>query len=189
MFQVEADFSVIVEQQKALEVAMLTNPDTEKVVRKLIRQVILDARKQVVAVLRGKMDTDPRGASEAVRATVYKKILGGNLNIYNSTKAHGKTGYHPAKKLKPGQWGGNRRARNDRTQQIMDYGPLDRGFILRFFNNGTKSRSTIYGNRGQITPSHAFGSAAQGAIEQASATLVTLINDELAKILNKKNTK
>lgn len=188
MFQAEFNDSFIIEQQKVLERAMIKNPDTEKAVRKLIRQAILEARVQVVDDIGGKLASDPRAARESIRTSVYKKILGANINIYNSRKSHGKTNYEPVKKLKPGQWGGNRRQRNDSTRRIMSYGPLDRGFILRFVSNGTASRSTRYGNRGQIPANHMFLDAGEKAMEQASGKLATLINDELDNILNKKKT-
>lgn len=186
MFQAELNDSFIIEQQEALERAMMKNPDTEKAVRKLIRQAILEARAQVVSDIGGRLASDPRVARESIRTSVYKKVLGANINIYNSRKSHGKTNYEPAKKLQPGQWGGNRRQRSDRTRQIMSYGPLDRGFILRFVNNGTSMRSTRYGNRGQIPGNRVFHDAGTKAIEQASGKLADLINNELESILNKK---
>ena len=72
-----------------------------------------------------------------------------------------------------------------RTEQIMNYGPLDRGFILRFLNQGTKTRSTIYGNRSSISAGNFFMPAANTAMAQAISNLSTIIEDELQNILSK----
>ena len=141
MFQFEANEAIIVEQNKVLEQALSTNPKTQNVLRKLIRKVIMQERASVVASIKFE-NGDPRGSARAVRTAVYKKILGANINIYNSRKAHGSTSYEPPRN--PSHRGGNRRTRSGRTQQIMSYGPLDRGFILRFQNDGTGDRSVNF---------------------------------------------
>lgn len=200
MFGVEINDTVVLEQQKVLEQALSTNPKTQKALQKLIRGVIKDARAQVVGSIRFK-NGDPRGAAQSVRTAVYKKILGANINIYSARKAHGSTNYEPPRH--PSHRGGNRRTRSGRTQQIMSYGPLDRGFILRFLNDGTDKRSVEFstndkrkvdkwnkhpntGSRGAIAPRNFFRGAGERALSKAADNLATLIDAELAAMLNNK---
>ena len=202
MIGIELNDTVIVEQQRALEAALSTNPKTQKALQKLIRGVIKEARAKVVGSINFKHG-DPRGAAQSVRTAVYKKILGANINIYSSRKAHGTTSYEPPRH--PSHRGGNRRTRSPRTQQIMSYGPLDRGFILRFLNNGTDNRSVGFsandkrkvdkwnkhpntGSRGAIAPRNFFRGAGERALAQAADNLATLIDTELGAMLNKKST-
>lgn len=199
MFQFEANESVILEQQKALEAALSTNPKTEKVLRGIIRKYIKEARQDVVKNIKFK-NGDPRGTAQAVRSTVYKKVFGANLNIYNSRKAHGQNNYEPTRH--PSKRGGNRRTRSPRTSQIMSYAPLDRGFIMRFVNSGTEPRSIKFtrngnrkedkwnhnpntGNRGAISARNFFRPAGDRALGQMRDTITTVIEQELTAMLNK----
>ena len=207
MISLELNDTVVLEQQQVLEQALSTNPKTQKALQKLIRQVIMEARTKVSASASSAMKSDPRGSSRAVRTSVYKKILGANINIYNSRKAHGSTSYEPARKLRPGQRGGNRVPRGGRTAKIMGYEARDRGFILRFINSGTDDRYAGFGRmgntasqrkaydaknsggkgfRGRIAPRNFFRGAAERALVQATDVLANLIDTELENILNKK---
>lgn len=192
------------EQRNALEAALTSNPKTEKVLRKLIREVIMQARAQVVGAAERSMKSDPRHAAQAVRTAVYRKVLGANINIYNSRKAHGSTTYEPPRKGSTGR-GGNRRSRSGRTAQIMGYDALDRGFILRWVNDGmtkTNPRTIKFtpndsrksdrwnthpntGNRGAISGRHWFKGAAESELVKAADNLANIIDEELAAILNK----
>lgn len=204
MVSLEVNDGVILEQRKALEAALTSNPKTEKVLRKLIREVIMQARAQVVGAAEKSMESDPRHAAQAVRTAVYKKVLGANINIYNSRKAHGSTPYVPPRKGSTGR-GGNRRSRSGRTEQIMSYDALDRGFILRWVNDGmTKTNPRVIkftpndnrkedrwnhnpntGNRGAISGRHWFKGAAEAELVKAADNLANIIDEELAAILNK----
>lgn len=206
MVSLEVNDAVVLEQKQVLEQALSTNPKTQKALQKLIRKVIVEARAKVVAAASSAMKNDPRGAARAVRTAVYKQILGANINIYNSRKAHGSTSYEPPRKLVPGQRGGNRMLRSPRTAQIMGYDALDRGFILRFVNSGTKDRYAGNGRngrtesdynrfvlnhngrgfRGSIAPRNFFRGAAESALVQAVDNLSNLIDTELEAMLNKK---
>ena len=90
MVSLEVNDAVVLEQKQVLEQALSTNPKTQKALQKLIRQVIKDAREQVIKSVHFD-NNDPRGARYSIRRAVYKKILGANINIYNSRKA-GSTG-------------------------------------------------------------------------------------------------
>lgn len=186
MVSLEVNFDVVLKQKQVLEQALSTNPKTEKALQKLIRKVIFEARESVVSAAGSAMMHDPRETRRAVRTTVYKKVLGANINLFNSRKAHGSNNYEPPRTLRPGQRGGNRRIRGAETDRRMHYAPLDRGFILRFVNSGTGERTTRYGNRGSIAPRNFFKSSGDRALAAAVSKLSQLIDTELENILNKK---
>ena len=144
------DDTLISNQEANLRAAMSTDPKMRKVMQQHIREALFEARRDVMSAFPA--EHDPREARRAIRTSVYDKVLGGNINILTGKKAHGTNSYEPQRKLTPGQRGGNRRKRSERTKQIMSYAPLDRGFILRFVNSGTKTRvigfrNTLKGNR------------------------------------------
>ena len=204
MVSLEVNDAVVLEQKQVLEQALSTNPKTQKALQKLIRQAIMQARAELSAYIKTKFDNDdPRGAARAVRTSVYRKILGGNINILNGKKAHGTNSYEPPRTLRPGQRGGNRRPRSVRTNKVMHYAGEDRGFILRFVNSGTKQRAierlmnvkgtnkfrwvqnaSEYGNRGSIAPRDFFRAGAEPILMAATDYLVDLIDQELENILN-----
>ena len=63
----------------------------DKMVKKqinfLVKKVMQAALKKTRAETRQKMKSDPRKAYQAVKMMVYKKIIGGNLNIFAPRKA------------------------------------------------------------------------------------------------------
>ena len=206
MFEFEVNDSVIVKQQAALEAALSTNPNTARELRKIIRKYVMEARSEVVAGIHFEHG-DPRGAARAVRTAVYKKVLGANINIFNSRKAHGKNSYEPPRKGVSGR-GGNRRSRSNRTQQIMGYAPLDRGFILRWLNEGVSERKIRFkaderrsngqwpsvakwtenpntGRRGSIAALNFFRPLGDRALGTMRDNLEAAIDAELLDILSK----
>lgn len=203
MVSLEVNDAVVLEQKQVLEQALSTNSKTQKALQKLIRKAIMEARAKVVAAASDAIENDPRHAARAVRTAVYKKILGANINIYNSRKAHGSTSYEPPRKGVSGR-GGNRRSRSERTRKVMGYEALDRGFILRFINSGVNDRHIEFterlgrkvdkwnkhpntGNRGSIAARHFFRGAGERALVQAVDSLANMIDTELENILNKKS--
>jgi hypothetical protein len=210
MIGLEINDAVIVEQKQILEQALSTNPKTQKALQKLIRKALMQARSELSDYIKTKLaNDDPRGAARAVRTSVYKKILGGNINILNSRKAHGTNSYEPPRTLRPGQRGGNRRPRSPRTNTVMHYAGEDRQFILRFVDSGTKQRAierltevkrasggskfvwrqdaSKYGNRGSIAARNFFKTGADSRLRRATEYLADLIDEELETIMN--NTK
>lgn len=192
MIRLEINDAVIVEQKKVLEQALSTNPKTQKALQKLIRKALMEVRPELVSAARNAMGSDPRGAAQGIRTTVYKKILGGNVNILNMRrKAGAPTSYEPPRKLRPHQRGGNRVPRGKRTDTVMHYGPLDRQFILRFINSGTSDRMAgtrggrLSGNRGSIAARNFFRGAGDRSLTKAADNLATLIDTELEAMLNK----
>lgn len=199
MIGLDVDNEFLVGEQKALEAALSTNPKTEQMLRKLIREVILDVRAKAIIKASDALKHDPRNAIQSIRTSVYKRVLGANINIYNSKKAHGTTSYTPPRTLRVGQRGGNRRKPSENTKRIQGYSDKDRGFILRLVNDGTGNRVISFntvesrnyknantGNRGSITARNFFTSAVEPHLIEAVDNLANLIDDELEAILNNK---
>jgi hypothetical protein len=200
------DDTLISNQEQNLRAAMSTDPKMRKVMQQHIREALFAARRDVIDAFPA--ESDPREARRAIRTSVYDKVLGGNINILTGKKAHGTNNYEPQRTLVAGQRGGNRRKRSERTKQIMSYAPLDRGFILRWVNSGTKTRvigfrntqrgnrtryeNRVYrinrgdrahtGNRGAIAPRNWFMQPAESALGTAAANIAEMIEIEAAAI-------
>ena len=201
------DDTLISNQADNLKAAMSTDPKMRKVIQQHIREALFAARRELMSDFPAD-NGDPRQSRRSIRTTVYDKILGGNINILTGKTAHGGGGYEPPRTLDPTKRGGNRRKRSERTKQIMGYGPLDRGFILRFVNSGTKTRvigfrNTVKanrsayekrvtrisrgekshtGNRGAIAARNWFMQSAESALGNAAQTIADLIEIEAAAI-------
>lgn len=191
MINLEFDNAVVMRQKAALESMLVSNPDTAANIRKLITQEIAKARAAISQSAKGEMASDPRQAYKAVRRSVYKSILGGQVNIFNPRGGASSSGssFVKARKLDnhPHQRGGNRRKRSARTDQVDGYVGKDRGFILRFVNSGiSKPRQTRYGNRGVIPARNWLATSGQRELEAAAEHLSALIDKELVKMMNEK---
>ena len=189
MIGLEFDNTATVRQKAALEAMLVSNPDTAAAMRKLISAEVSKARAAVAQAASGALRNDPREAWKAVRRSVYKSILGGQVNILNQKgAASGSNGYRPARKLdsNPHQRGGNRRKRSANTDRIDGYVGKDRGFILRFVNSGTAERQTRYGRRGSITARNWFPNIGQRELEAAAERLAVAIDRELVRIMENK---
>ena len=191
MINLEFDNAVVMRQKAALESMLVSNPDTAANIRKLITQEIAKARAAISQSAKGAMASDPRQAYKAVRRSVYKSILGGQVNIFNPRGGASSSGSSFAKARKldnhPHQRGGNRRKRSARTDQVDGYVGKDRGFILRFVNSGiSKPRQTRYGNRGSIAARNWLPTSGQRELEAAAERLSALIDKELVKMMSEK---
>ena len=191
MINLDFDNAVVMRQKAALESMLVSNPDTAANIRKLITQEIAKARAAISQSAKGAMASDPRQAYKAVRRSVYKSILGGQVNIFNPRGGASSSGssFVKARKLDnhPHQRGGNRRKRSARTDQVDGYVGKDRGFILRFVNSGiSKPRQTRYGNRGVIPARNWLPTSGQRELEAAAERLSALIDKELVKMMNEK---
>lgn len=175
------------------------NPGFEKRLRGAIRKVLGEARANLRKAAGSglNMESDPRHAYKAVRFAVYKRLLGGQVNILNSRRAGGGSYYEPSRH--PSVRGGNRRPQSVRTRKVMSYQGIDRGFILRFLNQGTKDRNIEhlvqirradgtskfrwgndngrYGNRGSIAARNWFKGASLAELQSVSHQMQTLIDD------------
>ena len=129
------------EQMKQLDALLASNPEMEKRMRRVISKVMVKAQKWTQKEIAGDMPNDPRHAAKAVRKAVYRRILGGNINILRKSRAtEAASNYTPTRTLKSGQRGGNRRLRSERTHRMDSYNASDRGFILYWLNSGTGTR-------------------------------------------------
>lgn len=199
-----------VKQREELERLMMSNPEMEKRVQKLIRKVLMAARREIGKGI--KFDHgDPRQAYKAVKTTVYRQILGGSVSILNKRGVKFDN-YEPVRTLRPGQRGGNRRARSDRSNKLMHYAGESRAFVLRFLNQGTQGRAISFsydearehvhrgsqggnlkkygktintGRRGNIKPRNFFGQLAPSAMNKAADQLTKLIDDMIKQEFNK----
>jgi hypothetical protein len=190
MVQAELNRQVAQNTSEALAVLFVDNPDTRKRIRKIIREELKDAAKRLREDAKYEMDEDPRKAFLAVKSSIYRKILGGNVSILNPRKAGARYQLVRPRKLdqNPRQHGGNRRKRSERTNTIDSYFGKDRAFILRFVNNGTNDRQTRYGNRGRISvPGNWVPNMGQKELELAAENLANIMEEELAEAFGEMN--
>ena len=131
------------ELSKKLDNMLSKNPAMEKKLQNVIGKFLSEARKQASKEVRDIIDNDPRQAYKAVRRTVYRQLLGGNLNILSKRKAGASGSYQAKRTIKAGQRGGNRKKRSERTQRLEGYMGNDRGFILRFFEVGARKGGVV----------------------------------------------
>jgi hypothetical protein len=189
MVEVEINQQVAEQQSKALAALFIDNPDTRKRIRKIVRAELKDVAKRLREDARYEMKDDPRKAYRAVRASIYRKVLGGNVSILNPRKVGARYQLIKPRKLdiNPKQRGGNRVPRNPRTDSVDTYYGKDRAFILRFINSGTARRDAgthggrLHGNRGSIMARNWFGSMASHELELAAENLSVVIEEELAE--------
>lgn len=182
----ELDNTTFVQQNRLLDAALVSNPTTEERVRKIVQDELRKARNDMAKEAKMAMRSDPRDAYKAVRSSVYKKILGGNINILQPKRAGNSTTYRKPRKLdkNPHQRGGNRTPVSQRTLEMQSYYGKDRGFVLRFLNGGTPVRNTRYGNRGMITGRHWFAGKGKTEMEQAAIEIAALIDRTINEIIN-----
>lgn len=186
--------------EKKIKQIETTNPGFEKRLREVIRKVLGEARANLSKNATSGLDmkSDPRKAYKAVRYAVYKRVLGGQVNILQSRKAGAMSLYEPQRKgtSDPKGRGGNRVTRTKRTDDIMSYQGKDRGFILRFLNQGTGDRAihqmgnralrtggvsilatkSLGGNRGSISARNWFGGASHKELENVAGHLQDIID-------------
>ena len=167
-----------------LERLLTTHPEMEKKVRKILSKVVREAAKQVSLSASAAIPNDPRKAANAVRSTTYQMLLGGNVNLYNSRKAGKGQPYYPVRRLRDGQRGGNRIPRGRVTERMMGYVGMDRGFILRWLESGTATRTSRYGNRGAIAARNWFTPASDRAMNAAIDHFNTLLEELITKEMN-----
>lgn len=178
------------------------NPMMQKRINEAIRKVLMQVRAALQRDARSGlgMKNDPRNAYKAVRMAVYRRLFGGQVNILQSRKASNLRLYEPPRKgtSDPRGRGGNRVVRQERTTTMMSYQGKDRGFILRFLNEGAgrmDSRSIHSmggrdlvnapkdGNRGSIAPRNWFGQRSQQEMERAAEQLDKIIDDIIQGII------
>lgn len=175
----------IEQYQEALKKMQTDNPATKKALQSIIRRAISAARKRVITDAKDVLENDPRNAYKAVRNSVYKQILGGQINILSSRKRGAPTRYQkPRKEREENARGGNRRPRSERTMQIDSYEGVDRGFVLRFQNAGTIERETRFGKRGSLSARHWFGRSSAFQLDTAASEVAAEIERMLQQEFN-----
>lgn len=209
--KVEINEQEVRKTSEALAAMMVNKPETRKRIQKIIRAELRDAVKGLKKDAREAMKEDPRKAYLAVRSTVYRRILGGNLNILASRRAGQRAVLIRERTLQPHQRGGNRRPIGAKTDNMSTYYGKDRGFVLRWLDAGVNNRKIEFksdarrnsvnrgsqggdlskygqtintGRRGNIAPRGWFSSAAPQALTEVSGHLETIIDEELTAAFN-----
>lgn len=176
--------SVIVKQNVDFEALLTSNKVMDRRLKEVTKQVLRKARTQLSRDARSglQMKSDPRAAYRAVKTAVYKRVYGGSVSILARRKAG--VSRSPLPPATPG------RPRSTRTEQLLSYYGADRGFILRFLNQGTTSRyvkgmngrkrfagaADRNGHRGSITARNWFGRASLAQLQSAAAEIDKLID-------------
>ena len=194
------------ERIKKFGEASTKNPMMRQRINEVIRQVMAKVRKSLQSQARTglNMKDDPRNAYKAVRMAVYRRLFGGQVNILQSYRtSSGGRYYEPPRH--PSPRGGNRRPQSMRTKKVMSYEGADRGFILRFLNQGTTQRNIThlteikradgtskfrftsnggkYGYRGAIAARNWFGPRSQQELERAAANIDKMIDDIIQGVM------
>lgn len=205
MVGIEVDKQRLQNQKEALAALFINEPQTMKRVRKILREELKDAVKRAREDATYELPNDPRKAYRAIKFSVYKKVMGGNISILARRKAG--TRAMLVRETNYG-WrfgrGGNRRKRSRDTDRIDTYFGADRGFILRFLNSGTKERKIKFkvdprrekypsiehpntGSRGAIAKRGWFENYGQKEMELAAENLAMVLEEELADIYREIN--
>lgn len=173
---------------KMLGSLMTNDPIFNRNLHKYVKQVLREARRNLTKDAKAYMKSDPRKAAMAVKHSVYKTIIGGNISILQKGKGHAGARYelHRHRKLdeNPRQRGGNRRERYSERNRLDTYYGTDRGFILRFISSGTVLRTSRYGDRGVMRHTNWFGHTAPWQMQTAAVKLADAINEYIKQETN-----
>ena len=177
---------VTFETDVRLDQLLVSDKRFEEKVRNIVRKVLDAARSSV----RGRARAfSTKSAYKAVRKSVYKRILGGNINIAHARYSSGRRAPLPPEspRKKSNAVGGNRMPRSRRTENLLTYWGADRGFILRFLNAGTPNRTTNgTRNVGQIQGNYWFGSTSEADLERAAKLFDELMDKLIDEEFNRK---
>lgn len=139
---------------KELDKLLIDDPSFRKHINALVKKLLRTARSKVSKDAKDNMKSDPRQAYRAVKHTIYRGVIGGNVSILAKRKASNKKAQFVGKRkidANPHQRGGNRVKRvDDYRNRLSGYWGSDRGFALRFIQ-GTDVRESRYGNRASIS--------------------------------------
>lgn len=180
---------------------MAVNSDFGKRLREMIFQDLKASREQIVKGIKFDND-DPRGTRYAVKRYIASKYLGGIVSIRDGKSSGNRNSYEAPRKLRPGQRGGNRMLRSQRTDDNLHYGPGARSFILRWVNSGTAPRYAAGRNvsgkgnrraffkmqeegdwyRGSIAPRNFFATLGRPVMERAVRNLGQMVDEEFNKL-------
>jgi hypothetical protein len=201
----EFDRGIFENQMAVLQAAASMDGELGQRLRESIAAELKAARDRIAGSINF-ANGDPRGSARAVKRYVAQKYLGGVVSILDGKRSGGTSSYEAPRKVYPGpggQRGGNRMLRSQRTQDIMSYAGVDRGFILRFVNSGTNPRYAAGRNgfwkgsenrtfsrlqeegtyyRGSIAPRNFFGTVGAREMQMAVENLSKVIGEEFDKL-------
>ena len=113
------------------EELLSTHPRMREDLEQAVREIMWEARETATERVKKYMFDSAHETHKAIRNIVYRKVIGGELNILNVRRA-----------LRQGRVAPSRRGRTKDTERILSYRGVDRGFIFRFANDGTNRRIT-----------------------------------------------
>lgn len=119
-----------------------TDPVMKKKLEETISDVMFLARKHASEEIKQYMFDDAREAYRAVHNSVYKRVVGGSLNIFTRRRVLRKGNWIPKPSNRYGNITGPVRGRTRRTLDFYGYNGIDRGMILRWNSEGTAARYT-----------------------------------------------
>lgn len=200
---IDINDKILENQMHALQACMTVDSEMGKRLRELIFQELKRVRYDIAGGLKF-ANGDPRGTRGAVKRYIASKYLGGVVSILDGKASGNRNNYEAPRKLRPGQRGGNRMLRSQRTDDILHYGPGERSFILRFINSGTHPRyangrngkwdkrgnnSTFFklqeqGDyyRGSIAPRNFMNTLAKPSMQRAVENLSKMVDEEFDKL-------
>lgn len=203
MLGIEIDNQTLENQKLALQACMTVDSELGKRFRELIFQELKRVRNDIAGGLKF-ANGDPRGTRGAVKRYIASKYLGGVVSILDGKRTGSRNSYEAPRKLRPGQRGGNRMIRSNRTDDMLHYGPDERNFILRFINSGTHPRyangrngkwdkrgnnSTFFklqeqGDyyRGSIAPRNFMNTLGKPSMQKALENLSKMVDEEFDKL-------
>ena len=85
--RVEVNEDLIEQHRRAMARLLVSDPETRKRLKAVIRKEIKNARNKTASDVRNSLENDPRSAYRAVKHAVYKSVLGGNVSILAARKA------------------------------------------------------------------------------------------------------
>jgi len=200
---IDVNNQILENQMHALQACMTVDSEMGKRLRELIFQELKRVRNDIAGGLKF-ANGDPRGTRGAVKRYIASKYLGGVVSILDGKTSGRKNSYEAPRKLRPGQRGGNRMIRSQRTDDILHYGPDERNFILRFINSGTHPRYANgrngkwnkHGNnstffklqeqgdyyRGSIAPRNFMNTLGSPSMRRAVENLSKMVDEEFDKL-------
>ena len=207
MMEIEFDHKALIQHAQVLESLMLDIEHGgsrsliggQKSLYNSIRRYMADAETELRKLTIGTMGiaNDPRASRYGVsrdKVRSKKGLIYGQIKIYQpKTAGNRKNTYVQPRKLdqNPHQRGGNRVPRSARTQQMLDYGPRDRGMILRWLSGGTGNRTAgtrngkLHGNRGSISARNYFGRSVNSHVDTVLEHLAQKIDAKIEELTNK----
>ena len=173
-----------------LKVLDVENVMDKKSMRKLLRQAASPIAKGVRNAFRSSVGSDPRKAYQAVKVAVYRQANGVNVSLLNGRGG----GSSVASVVRGGGASGitRNRRKSERTEAQQGYWGKNRAFVLRFLNQGTKSRTAIMrastgstANRGAIAAKDFFNRGVAAGKQQAQDILTNGIEDKIKEVSSK----